>query len=76
MANEFDAYRDALVVETSTVWPEEYDEWEPEDRYRIEAQLHAAPQEAAELKYVRVHTGFSREITVTADDLARLGVEV
>ncbi len=72
MPNEFDPYRDALVMERSTIWPEEYDDWSPGDRLRIEALLHAAPQQAAELEYVRQHSGFSRQITVTADDLERL----
>jgi hypothetical protein len=74
MANEFDPYREALVVEATTIWPLEYDEWEPEERYRIETLLHTSPREAAEMKYLRVHTGFVREITVTAEDLERLGV--
>lgn len=76
MANEFDPYREALVVEARTIWPEEYDEWEPEERYRIESQLHSAPKEAAEMQYERVHTGFCRKITVTPEDLERLGVAV
>lgn len=74
MANEFDPYREALVVETRTNWPEEYDEWEADEKYRIEVLLHSSPKEAADLKYVRVHTGFSREITVTPEDLERAGV--
>jgi len=74
MANEFDAYREALVVETATIWPDELGAPDPEYRERIEAALHASPQEAAELTYERMHTGFSRVITVTADDLKRLGV--
>ena len=74
MANEFDPYREALVVEAQTVWPAEYDEWEPEERYRIEGLLHASPKDAAEMKYLRVHTGFCREIAVTPEDRDRLGV--
>jgi hypothetical protein len=74
MANEFDPYREALVVEAITVWPEEYDEWEPDERYRVEVLLHASPKDASEMKYQRMHTGFAREITVTPEDLDRLGV--
>jgi hypothetical protein len=74
MANEFDPYREALVVEARTIWPEEYDAWEPEERYRLESLLHANPKDAAEMKYSRMHTVFSREITVTPEDLERLGV--
>jgi hypothetical protein len=70
--NEFDPYREALVVETTTIWPEEYDDWSLDDRRRVEAQLHANPQQAAELEYIRQHSGFCRQITVTSADLERL----
>jgi hypothetical protein len=72
MSNEFDAYREALVVETATVWPDEYDDWEPADRQRFAERLHAEPAQAAELEYIRVHTGFLRQITVTPADIERL----
>jgi hypothetical protein len=72
MPNEFDPYREALVIEAITVWPEEYDDWEPTDRRRIEEQLHADPAKAAALDYVRMHTGFQRQITVTPSDIERL----
>ena len=29
MADKFDPYREALIVEVETQWPEEYDDWEP-----------------------------------------------
>jgi hypothetical protein len=74
MANEFDPYREALVMEATTLWPEEYDTWEPADRRRVEEQLHSEPEKAANLEYVRMHTGFQRQITVTPEDLERLGV--
>jgi hypothetical protein len=76
MANEFDPYREALVVETRTIWPDEYDHWDEAERERIAALLHAQPQAASDLEYDRVHTGFCRVIRVTADDLARVGVVV
>ncbi len=75
MPNAYDAYREALVVETKTVWPEDLPN-APQgesERERIAARLHAAPAQAAELEYVRLHTGFIRKITVTAADLERLG---
>jgi hypothetical protein len=73
MADRFDPYREALVMETVTVWPEEYDDWEASERTRIEEALHADPQSAAQLQYARTHTGFCRTITVTPQDLERLG---
>jgi hypothetical protein len=72
MPNEFDPYREALVIEAVTDWPEEYDDWEPGDRHRIEQQLHAEPANAAEMEYVRQHTGFQRRIRVTSADIERL----
>ena len=72
MADTFDPYREALIVETETSWPEQYDDWEPSERARLERLLHEHPEEAAELEYVRTHTGFCRRILVTPDDIQRL----
>lgn len=74
MANAFDPYREALVVENHTDWPDDYADWSAADKARVEALLHAMPSEAAELDYVRQHTGFARVITVTAADLDRVSV--
>ena len=76
MSNEFDPYREALVLEQLTVWSDELEHLAAAEKQQLEVQLHAAPQEAAELAYVRTHTGFARQITVTEADLARLGVKV
>jgi hypothetical protein len=72
MGDPFDTYREALVVETATVWPEQFDNLGPTEREQIEKRLHAEPAQAAELQYVRLYTGFCRQITVTAADLDRL----
>ncbi len=74
MPDEFDPYREALIVETLTIWPDEYDDWEPTDRLLAEDKLHAEPDKAAHLEYLRQHTGFCRKITVTPEDLARIGM--
>lgn len=74
MANAFDPYREALVVEQHTVWPADYEDWSAADKTRVEALLHAAPEDAAELDYVRQHTGFARVIVVTPADLERISV--
>ncbi|HBB74856.1 MAG TPA: hypothetical protein DC048_10465 [Planctomycetaceae bacterium] len=74
MSNVFDPYREALVVEQHTIWPDAYEDWSTTDRQRIESLLHASPAEAADLDYVRQHTGFARVITVTPADLERLSV--
>lgn len=73
MADKFDPYREALVMEVVTVWPDEYDDLELTEKQRIEQALHADPENCTELEYVRTHTGFCRKITVTADDVERIG---
>lgn len=72
MADKFDPYREALVVEIETVWAEGVPDPGPAERDRIGARLHAEAQQAAELSYVRLPSGFCRRITVTAQDLERL----
>ena len=73
MADTFDPYREALVMETNTIWPDEFDNLSPVQKSRAEAALHAAPEKCSQLEYVRVHTGFCRQITVTGEDMARIG---
>lgn len=74
MPNALDPYREALVMEHHTVWPAEYDDWSAADKTRVETLLHASPAEAADLDYVRQHTGFARVIIVTPADLERVSV--
>lgn len=76
MADKFDAYREALIMETDTIWPSEFADLPAAEKRRIETALHAEPAACAHLEYVRVHTGFCRLVTVTAADLERLGVSV
>ena len=71
-ANPWNPYRESLVLESETIWPENLKLVNPADRARIEAQLHADPAKAEQLEYVRLYTGFSRRITVTPGDVARL----
>ena len=72
MADKFDPYREALIVEVETQWPDQYDDWEPRERARVEQLLHAHPEKAAALEYVRTHTGFCRRIVVTPEDVKRV----
>ncbi|MEX2175959.1 MAG: hypothetical protein WD872_16475 [Pirellulaceae bacterium] len=72
MADKFDPYREALVMETNTVWPPEYEDLSPADKAVLDAKLHANPGACAHLEYVRTHTGFCRQITVTPADVERL----
>ena len=73
MPNAFDPYREALVVETQTLWPDEYDSWDEAERAEVAERLHSQPQAAAEMDYLRLHTGFCRQITVTPADVERVG---
>ena len=72
MADEFDPYREALVMEQVTIWPDELGNIEPDERAQLEQRLHASADQAAELEYLRTHTGFCRQITVTKADLERV----
>lgn len=76
MANEFDPYREALVVECATLWPPDRYDLTAEQQSALESALHCQPQLAQELTYVRLPTGFCRQIRVMPEDLARLGVTV
>ncbi len=73
MPDNFDPYREALVMETETLWPDDLESLPPAQKIRIEDALHAQPDQAAHLVYVRTHTGFCRQITVTPEDVARVG---
>lgn len=77
MAEAFDPYRDALVVEEATVWPNGSFGLDQEARRRVERALHAEASQAADLEYVRLPTGFRREVRVTPADVERiLGIAV
>lgn len=71
MADKFDPYREALVVENTTEWPEDTD-LDPYRRVQLETLLHESPEQANHLEYVRTHTGFCRHIIVSEDDLQRI----
>jgi hypothetical protein len=73
MADKFDPYREALIMETETVWPDELAGIEPARKTRIAQALHQDAAQCGELEYIRTHTGFCRKITVTPDDVERVG---
>ena len=72
MGEAFDPYRDALVIEQKTIWPNELAHLSAEEKARIEKVLHTDASAAAELEYVRLHAGFCRTITVTQADVERI----
>jgi hypothetical protein len=73
MPDKFDPYREALVVETKTLWPDEVAKLisNPDERERIAGRLHADPARASLLEYIRLHSGFARQITVTEADIGK-----
>jgi len=72
VADKYDPYREALVLEEATIWSDEYSHLASNEKASLAAALHANPENCAELAYVRTFTGFCREITVTDDDLQRV----
>ncbi len=70
MANKFDVYREALVMEEDTVWP---DGVEVADKAITHRALHDSADQCGAIEYVRTHTGFCRKITATAEDIQRVG---
>ena len=72
MADKFDPYREALVMETNTIWPAQFVDLPRSEKARIEDQLQANPSACEQLEYIRTHTGFCRQITVTEGDVQRL----
>ncbi len=72
MGDQYDAYREALVIEGETVWPKEGPELDPRTRKALEALVHSQPQLASQLVYVRLFTGFCRRIILSREDIERL----
>jgi hypothetical protein len=72
MADKYDPYREALVMEIETEWPESCRDLSAAQRRELEARVHAAASDATELHYIRTHTGFCRKIVVHQADLDRL----
>ena len=69
---KYDPRVDSLVVETKTFWDPEVGELSDEDRAWLAEAVHREPAKASKIVYERAHTGFTREITVTVDDIRRL----
>ncbi len=71
MPDRFDPYREALVLEEDTRWPEDLPPLTQDERVALARHLHGHADQAEHLDYIRLHTGFCRRITVTAEDFAR-----
>jgi len=72
MSDPFDPYREALVIESETIWPVELAGVSVQQRRQLEERLHADAEHACHLEYVRLHAGFCRRIMVAPEDLERV----
>ncbi len=70
--NKYDERIEGLVVETRTQWDAEVKGLSDEDRAWLSQAIHESPELASKISYDRAHTGFTREITVTVEDIQRL----
>ena len=74
MANlkKYDPRLEALVMETRTQWDPDVGELSEDDRQWLSDALHRDAHLAGKIEYDRSHTGFTRIITITVDDIERL----
>lgn len=70
--DKYDPRVDALVMETRTLWDSEVGELSDEDKQWLAEAVHRDPATATKVDYDRSHTGFTRTITVTVEDIGRL----
>lgn len=70
--NQYDPRLESLVVETRTLWAPAVQDLTEEERTVVARAIHARPELASKISYERTHTGFTREITVTEAEIARL----
>lgn len=70
--DKYDKRLESLVVETVTHWSPEINKISEQDKTWLATAIHAKPELASKVHYERMHTGFTREITVTVADLERL----
>lgn len=70
--NKYDRRLESLVVEARTHWAPDVGDLPHDDQVWLAKAIHRNPELAGQIHYERMHTGFAREITITADDIARL----
>lgn len=69
---KYDSRVDSLVMESRTEWDPSIGKLSEEDKTFLAKMVHQHPAKARKIAYFRSHTGFTREITVTAADIARI----
>ncbi len=70
--NKYDERLEGLVVETRTLWDSDVKGLSDDDRAWLSRAIHESPELASKIQYERAHTGFTRQITVTVEDIQRL----
>lgn len=75
MAKKYDPRTEALVMETRTLWDDVTMKLTSEQRRQLAIALHNTPEAATTLVYERSHTGFSRIIHATDEDIQRVQSE-
>jgi len=70
--HKYDPRVDALVMEMKTLWDSEVGDLSDEDKQWLSEEVHRDPASAVKIDYDRSHTGFTRTITVTVEDIGRL----
>ena len=70
--NKYDPRVDSLVMETRTNWDPAVGKLSEDDKEFLSRMVHRSPEKASKVVYHRSHTGFTREITVTVDDIGRI----
>ena len=70
--DKYDERLESLVIETKTHWDSSLSSLPEGDRSWLSNVIHQTPQLAEKVHYERSHTGFTREITVTVQDVQRL----
>lgn len=69
---KYDPRVDSLVMESRTEWDPSVGTLSEDDKKFLAKMVHLHPAKAHKIAYFRSHTGFTREITVTADDVHRI----
>ncbi len=69
---KYDPRVDSLVMESVTHWDPTVGKLSDEDKALLARTVHQSPEKATKVSYLRSHTGFTREITVTIEDIARI----
>ncbi|RLS75854.1 MAG: hypothetical protein DWI02_11960 [Planctomycetota bacterium] len=69
---KYDARVDSLVIESRTSWDPSVGKLTDEDKSFLAKMVHRNPAQAQKVSYSRSHTGFTREITVTDQDISRI----